>query len=155
MLCILTLLLHLPFLYNLPLSLCPVFEGLAISSYELQVSRTEAWKKGVVCFAVFNCTTKGGEKHYLYRGRIVAVQGDQVDVRWEAERRVKAHSGFDVHASKLAASVVAMKKDSTRSPIKDAPQPASNKEVFDNTSLPHLSKLRGSSFQILLAMVVG
>ena len=32
------------------------------------------------CFAVFNCTTKGTETHYLYRGHNVAVQGDQMDV---------------------------------------------------------------------------
>ena len=40
----------------------------------------------------FNCTTKGGEKRYLYRGRIVAVQGDQMDVRWDVEQQVEKHS---------------------------------------------------------------
>ena len=49
------------------------------------MSRIEAWKKGVVCFAIFNRTTKGGEKRHLFRGCIVALQGDQVDVHWDAE----------------------------------------------------------------------
>ena len=110
----------------------PVFECLAVFSYDLQVSRTEPWKKGVVCFAVFNCTTKGGEKRYLYRGRIVAEPGDQVDVRWEADRLVKTHSNADAHASKLAAWAAVMKKDSARCPTKDVPQHASNEEVSDS-----------------------
>ena len=51
---------------------------------------------------MFNCTTKGSEKHYLYRGRILAVQGDQVDVCWEADRQVKPHPSIDdMHLSWL------------------------------------------------------
>ena len=79
---------------------------------------------------MFICTTKGGEKRCLYRGRIVAVQGDQVDVRWEANHQAKNCPNVDVHPSKLAAWPTVMKKESARSPTKDAPQPASDDEVF-------------------------
>ena len=119
-------------LRSTPLTLALVFERLAVLGYDLQVSRMEPWKKGVVCFVVYNCTTKGGEKQCLYRGRIVAVQGDQVDVRWEADRQVKTHLGVDVHTSRLTARAALMKKDSARSPAKDVPQPASNEEVSDD-----------------------
>ena len=58
-------------------------------------------------FAVFNCTTEGGEKRYLYRGGFVAVQRDQVDAHWSANGLeillVKTHSSGDVHASEWAA----------------------------------------------------
>ena len=93
------------------------------------MSRTEARKKGAACFAVFNCATKGREKRYVYPGRIVARQGNQVDMHWEANRRMKTYSSGDVHAFKLVALAIVMKKDSACSPAKDAPQPASLGEV--------------------------
>ena len=73
-------------LRSAPLTWALVFERLAASAYELQVSQTEGWKKVVVCFVVFNCTTTFAERRYLYRCHIVALQGDEVDVRWEADR---------------------------------------------------------------------
>ena len=66
------------------------------------------------------------------RGRILAMHGDRVDVRREANRQVKTHSGGDVHASELATWATVMKKDSACSLAKDAPQPASVQAVFVN-----------------------
>ena len=90
---------------------------------------TEAWKKGVVCFRVFNCTTKWGEKHYC--GHIVVVQGDKVDVCWGLTAKSKPIGG-DAHASEFAAWATVMKKDSACSTTKDAPAPISVGEVSPN-----------------------
>ena len=71
---------------------------------------------------------------------------------------VKTHRCGDVHASELAAWAVVMKKDSARSPPKDAPQPASVGEVSPNKDedaapAPALVKIGRKRF--LVAMVAG
>ena len=55
----------------------------------------------------------------------MAVQGNQVDLRWEADCQVKTCAHGDAHATELAAWAAVTKKDSAHSPAEEAPQPAS------------------------------
>ena len=124
--------------------------GLAIGRIGLgTASVSEAWKKGCVCFAVFNCTTKGGEKRYLYRGCIV-------DVSWDADSKVKTHCCGDVHASELVAWATPPRYyDGARSLARMHPNPpVLGRFLLTRMRMRppplHLSKPRRSGFRFLL-----
>ena len=94
--------LHLVLICDLPFSLWPLF--LKAWPYEFRNCGRLGRKheKRVVCFALFICTTKSGEKCSMYRRHSATVHSDQVDVHWEAICQVKSQSSVDVHASESA-----------------------------------------------------